>query len=453
MKASRETIAAIRFGCGFRPGEARPDSAAALLAALAPGAAFPTRPGPPIAERVAAFARFNDLRRANRNNANRPEMDRIQKEIRTLFFTDIRERVLTSVLSPHGFFERLAWFWSGHFALGGKNLLGKTLAGRFETEAIRPYLAGPFNLLLRAAVTHPAMLHYLDQDSAVGPNSPTGRSRKSGLNENLAREIIELHTLGVAADYSQTDVRQFAELLTGLTFDRRTGAMRFRPRRAEPGAEAVLGVSYGGGAARLTDIYLALDALAAHPATARRIARKLAVHFVADTPTEALVDHLAAAFRRSGGDLRAVYGALLEHDESWARFGEKVKQPFDFIVSSLRATDPTPAEIEGLRAPGDGPSPMVQTARRLNQAPLFPPGPQGWPETAESWITPQALTVRIDWASRLARAAAARTDPRDFVDLALSDAASPAVRFVAANAAERWEGLALILASPDFNRR
>lgn len=453
MKAPRETIAAIRFGYGFRRGEAPPGDAAALLASLSPGAAFAFDAGPDIGERAATFAQFNDLRRENRDNANRPAMAKVQKRIRRQYLADIRERMLAPVLSPHGFYERLAWFWSTHFALGGKNLIGKALVGRFETEAIRPHLAGSFNFLLRAAVTHPAMLLYLDQDRSMGPDSNAGRRRKAGLNENLAREIIELHTLGVGAAYGQGDVRQFAELLTGLGFNRRTGIMTFTAGRAEPGAETLLGARYGGGPARLADIYRALDDLAANPATARHIARKLAVHFTSDAPSEALIANVATAYRRTGGDLTAVYAALLEHDESWASFGEKVKQPFDFIVSSLRAIDPTTAEIAATRDHADKRLPLVRAARRLAQSPLDPPGPQGWPENAENWITPQGLTSRIDWASRLGRIAAGRTDPRAFLNVALRGAASPGVSFAAANAAERWEGIALVLASPEFNRR
>ncbi|WP_246209691.1 DUF1800 domain-containing protein [Pikeienuella piscinae] len=453
MKVPRETIAAIRFGYGFRPGETPSRDAAALLATLAPGAALPFDAGPDIGERAARFARFNTLRRENRDNSNRSAMARVQKSIRRQYQTDIRVRALTPVLSPYGFYERLAWFWSNHFAVGGKNLIGKALVGRFEKEAIRPHLAGPFNLLLRAAVTHPAMLLYLDQDRSMGPDSSTGRRRKAGLNENLSREIMELHSLGVGSAYTQGDVRQFAELLTGLGFNRRTGITAFTPARAEPGAETVLGARYGGGPARLADIYRALDDLAANPATARHIARKLAVHFTSDAPSNSLIDHLATAYRRTGGNLSAVYAALLDHDESWSSFGDKVKQPFDFIVSSLRAIGPTPAEIAAALDPADRSLPLIRAMRRLAHTPLEPPGPQGWPESAAKWITPQGLTSRIEWASRLGRIAAERSDPRAFLDLALGGAASPAVSFAAVNAAERWEGIALVLASSEFNRR
>lgn len=452
VSVSRQTIAAIRFGYGFRPGEAPPRDAGDLLATLNPGAGFPAAPGPSMAERVGDYAEFARLRKKNRNDANRPAMMKIRKFVRNRFRRDIRERLLVPVFSPYGFYERLAWFWGDHFAVHGRALIGKSMAPLFETEAIRPFLAGPFRLLLRAAATHPAMVHYLDQDGSIGPDSPAGRKMKMGLNENLAREIIELHTLGVDAAYSQNDVRQFAELLTGLGFDRTDGEQLFRARRAEPGPETVLGVTYGGGAARMADIYRALDDLAAHPATARHIARKLAVHFVSDTPSEGLISHLEAAFRRTDGDLTAVYAALLDHDESWQEFGSKVRQPFDFFVASLRAVGPGDGIVQAIRRQKGG-MPVVPLLRRLGQSPYDPPGPHGWPEAAEDWITPQGLAARIEWLSRLSRRAAPGFDPRDFVQGALGDAASKHTIFAAGAAAERWEGLALVMASPEFNRR
>ncbi|MEX2520395.1 MAG: DUF1800 domain-containing protein [Paracoccaceae bacterium] len=453
MAASRAEIAAVRFGYGFRPGEDGPANAGALMASLAPGAAFDAIGGPSLDERIAQFRRFETLRKANKNNANRPKMEAVRKRIKARHQADIRARTMASVISPHGFFERLAWFWSDHFSLSGKGLIGKVVAGRYEADAIRPYLAGPFRRLLRAAATHPAMLHYLDQDRAMGPASAAGRRRGRGLNENLAREVIELHTLGVGAAYDQDDVRQFAELLTGIGVDRNSGLTTFRPGQAEPGAEQVLGESYGGGAARLADIYAALDDLAAHPATARHIARKLATHFVADEPSAALVSHMELAFKDSDGDLSMVYAAMLAHEESWARFGEKVRQPFDFTVAALRASGPQPDEIAALRDAKEGFPGLMRPLQRMGQAPMNPPGPQGWPEDAASWITPQGLAARIDWASRLGRAVAARRDPREFLSTALGGIAGRETRFAATNAAERWEGIALVLASPEFNRR
>lgn len=458
MARSTATIAALRFGYGFGPGEAGPGGPEGLMAELRAGAAAAAPAGAAGREGLAMLAGFEAVRDAGGAEARMAARQTAGKAIQRLFGLASRDRVLRAATSAHPFFDRLAWFWSGHFAVNGKGIPGRALAGAFEDDAIRPHLAGRFADLLRAAALHPAMLIFLDQTNSVGPLSAFGRRRRAGLNENLAREILELHTLGVGAPYGQDDVRQFAELLTGLDFDRATGAPALLRDRAEPGAERVLGRVYGGPVAELHDIHAALDDLAAHPATARHIALKLARHFVADAPPEPLVAHLEAAFRASDGDLSAVCAALLEHPASWESFGAKARQPFDFLAATIRAVGATEAERAAMRERPEGRGPLARleiapAMRRLNQTPLLPPGPQGWPEAAEAWITPQGLSARIDWASRLGRAVAARWDPRALLDSALRDAASPDTIVVVSGAAERWEGAALALAAPEFSRR
>ncbi len=454
MGPSAQTIAAIRFGYGFHPDQVPPRDADDLMRSLAPGAAFaPDLGGPPMAVRARMFQTFFDLRARNRNNDLKPKMRTANREIQAMFRADLNRRIFTPVRSPYGFYERLAWFWGDHFAVTGAALKARSMIGRFEADTIRPHIAGRFSDMLRAASTHPSMLDFLNQTNSVGPNSVVGRRREVGLNENLAREIIELHTLGVSATYTQNDVRQFAELLTGLTYEPDTGAMMFTPRRAEPGAEEVLGVSYGGQEPRIDDIYRALDDLAVHPATARHIAEKLARHFTSDDPSASLIGAMEAAFIRSDGDLPTVYAALLDHPDSWASFGQKVKQPFDFVVSSIRATGPTAADMADFGGDENKGRSAFRALRRMNQMPYTPPGPQGWPEAPDAWITPQGLTERISWASNIARAVENRIDPRDFVETALTDHITEETLFAATRAAERWEGIALVLASPKFNRR
>ena len=452
VKPSRETIAAIRFGYGLRPGEAPPADADALMAQLSAGPAF-VPPFVAEADLLESFRGFEALRSDKSEVAGRQDALRtFRRQIRQGFARAQRDRAIAPIFSPYGFHERLAWFWSGHFAVAGKNLPASALAPRMEAEAIRPHLAGPFHLLLRAAATHPAMVVYLDQTNSIGPNSPAARGR-GGLNENLAREIIELHTLGVGAGYTQQDVRQFAELLTGLTYDLATGRPDFVPRRAEPGQELILGRLYGGAGPDIRDVHAVLDDLAAHPATVKRLCAKLAAHFVADDPPESLVAAMEAAWRRSDGNLSEVYAAMLDHDESWSRFGEKVKQPFDFVASSWRAVGATAEEIEALHMGSRPRAFLANPFARLNHEPYNPPGPQGWPEAAEAWITPQGLSARIEWVSYLAREVAPRRDPRALLAEALPGVAGEATTFAVTNAAERWEGIALALVSPEFNRR
>ena len=448
------TISATRFGYGFHPDQALASDADGLLAELGgANSASPVIGGAPLAARAALYSQFLEARKARRKDISlTPVMQGFQQQINRQFTADVAARINAPILSDRGFFERLSWFWADHFTTASRNLITKSFTPRLEADAIRPRITGSFRDMLRAVVMHPAMIVYLGQHRSIGPASRAGKRTGRGLNENLAREIIELHTLGVGGPYGQGDVRQFAELLTGLTVNRRTGAMQFRPQQAEPGAETVLGAVYGGERPDLSAIHDALDDLATHPRTARHIARKLAVHFVSDEPGEGLITHIESAFNRTDGRLMAVYQALLEHPESWAPEARKVKQPFDFLVSSIRA-----AGVQGdMTKPHLRPKGRLSVARALrdlNQPMMQAPGPDGWPEEAGRWITAQGVTARLQWAARLGRALEARMDPRGYLEVALDDRASREVVFAATNAAEKWEGIALILASPEFNRR
>jgi len=256
--------------------------------------------------------------------------------------------------------------------------------------------------------------------------------------------------MGVGAGYSQADVRQMARLLTGLDATAEEGFV-FRPERAEPGAELVLGRVYGGPG--LAPIHAVLHDLGARPETAVHIARKLAVHFVSDLPDAGMVAQMAAAYRDSGGDLIAVYAAMLGHPAAWDGVLHKARQPVDFMQSALRALGVDGAQVLRMR---DG------VFRRMVLAPMAlmgqpwrgPNGPDGWPEAVENWITPQGLAGRIGWAMTApGRLVAAMPDPRDFAAQALGTAAPERLIWAAARAESAREGVGLVLASPAFNRR
>lgn len=447
------TIAATRFGYGFHPEQAIAADADGLLAELGTAsAAAPDIGGPTLASRAALYSDFLEKRKARRKDVSlTPLMQAAQRRINRQFNDDVSARIRAPIVSDRGFFERLSWFWADHFTTASRNLITKSFTPRLEADAIRPHITGSFRDMLRAVVAHPAMLVYLGQHRSVGPTSRAGKRKGRGLNENLAREIIELHTIGVGGPYLQRDVRQFAELLTGLTIDHKTGETLFRPQWAEPGAEEVMGGVYGGNRPDLGDITELLDDLATHPRTGRHLAHKLATHFVSDTPGEGLITHLMTAYNRTDGRLMALYQALLEHPESWAPEARKVKQPFDYLVSSIRAAGGGGMEAAFLKPKGR--LSVARALRDLNQPMMQAPGPDGWPEEAGRWITAQGLAARLQWAARFGRALEGQMDPRGFLTNALGDRASDAVTFAATNAAERWEGIALILASPEFNRR
>lgn len=350
--------------------------------------------------------------------------------------------------------ERLTLFWADHFTARGKTMLTAAAGFPYIEEAIRPNLTGRFADLLIAATTHPLMLHYLDQARSVGPNSPAAARAKrlGGLNENLAREVLELHSLGVGGPYAQSDVRQLAELFTGLSYRNGQG-FRFRTGFAEPGPETVLGRSYGGDGGALAPVLEALHDLASHPATARHIAGKLAVHFVSDRPDPALIDHVAARFLQSGGDLMAVYEALLQHPAAWTAAVGNVKPPFDFVASACRALAVRPERMQAL-TPRQMRRGLLRPLRLMGQPLLRPNGPDGWPEADSAWITPQGVSARLRWAVAAPQMLRPQLpDPRAFVLTALGTRAGPPVRFAAEAAESRPDAIGLVLAAPAFQRR
>ncbi|MCC6305650.1 MAG: DUF1800 domain-containing protein [Rhodobacteraceae bacterium] len=449
-------LAAVRLGFGpSRGGEA--EGAEAMLAALAgPDVDAARWPVGDFATALANARAHREAQRAHRaGTEGAGEALRAAQRARREEMDGILAHRLARAAAGQPFRERLAWFWADHFTVRPREPRMRAGVAAYADAAIRPHLGGRFADMLKAAALHPMMLLYLDQAESVGPNSRQGLRRGRGLNENLAREVLELHTLGVEAGYTQADVRGLARLFTGLSFTAETG-FRFAPGRAEPGGDKVLGRVYGSGReARLEDILDALEDIAARPETARHLGWKLATHFVADTPDTGLVDHLAEAYRAGGGALRPVYAALAEHPATWASPGAKVRQPLEFLACAFRALGADPLGLAGLRA-RDRARLTFAALAAMGQPFEDPTGPDGWPEAAGRWITPHGLAARIDWAMtappRLLEAAA-RPDPRALVEAVLGPEASEATRMAAGAAETEWEGVGLVLASPEFNRR
>ncbi len=445
MPQSKHTIASIRFGYGLNGTDAGASSARALIASLAQDT--------PEA-RVTTKARFGHMRRLRKlrgdNSAQGQKAFKAARQyMRKLVHRDFHRALGRAVESETGFGTRLTQFWADHFTIVGRNPVFGMLAGALVEEAVRPHLSGRFGDMLVAASTHPAMLMYLDQNKSFGNNSVAAKKRRKGLNENLAREILELHSLGVGAGYVQRDVHELAELLTGLTVGK--SGREFRQRLAEPGAETVLGTTYASHAS-LQNIEEALQNIALHPATAKHLSSKLVRHFVSDQPDREQVAFMAERYLQTEGDLRATYAAMLEHPASWADIGGKVKQPFDYVASTLRAVrfdlDAKQKQNRNVLR-----RQLPKALLTMGQPYLRPGGPNGWPEEAEFWITPAGVAARIDWASSLASGFGRDLDPRSFLKTTLADATTPKLRALAAGAEVKWEGVALVLASPDFNRR
>jgi len=458
------TMAAIRFGTGLSARLAPPASVEAMMARLqgpdVMARTYEIAPFEVVREDLKRVRGFVDQRREARKANDKDAAAAASKSVRQLRgkarmtrALNLRQAVLRGAMTEDGMRERLTQFWADHFTAKGKQGIMKQATSAYVAESIRPHVTGRFADMLRAVVVSPLMLTFLDQNISLGPNSPAGlRRKKRGLNENLAREILELHTLGVDGPYTQTDVRELAELLTGLNY-RHADGFFFEPNQAEPGAETVLGISYGGGAPRLADVMAAMDDLARHPDTATHLARKLAVHFVSDQPDEALVAAMAATYAATEGDLLAVYRTLLEHPASWQAAGGNVKLPFEYVTSSLRALDVPERRFLGWKWK-DAMRILGTPMRVMGQQWETPLGPDGWPEEDAEWITPVGIAGRIQWAMTIPQKIVPDLpDPRDFVEVALGPNAPQAVHFAAQAAETRREGVGLVLASPAFQRR
>ena len=341
-----------------------------------------------------------------------------------------------------GFVERLAWFWSNHFCVSADKDVAT--AGPYEREAIRPHLLGHFADLLQAVESHPAMLFYLDNVESMGADSIAGINRDKGLNENLARETLELHTLGVRSGYSQADVTSFANILTGWTWVHpddpdHGGEFIFVKRLHQPGDQTVLGKSYPDtgvdqGRAVLAD-------LARHPATAQHIAQKLARHFVADEPPPTLVAKLAKTFKDSDGHLKELAKVLIMADESWTPQRQKLKTPAEWVAGVVRLTG----------AQANIPIGRIMNAQATLGEPLWrPPEPNGYPDTEAAWIdgVPHRIDIASEFAGRVPRA-----DPLALLESGLGPLATSDTRQTVSRAGSRNQALALLFMTPEFLRR
>ena len=368
--------------------------------------------------------------------------------VQEVYRSEAKARAQRWLDSQAGFTERLVAFWANHFCVSvDKGQFVRISAGAFEREAIRPHVLGRFADMVRAVEQHPTMLFFLDNAQSIGPNSRAGQNRRRGLNENLAREIMELHTLGVNGGYSQADVTSLAKIITGWTFVGRQarmgdpGTFVFNANAHEPGIHRLLGVDYRQGDRAQGEA--ALDALARHPATARFIATKLARHFHSDAPPDDVVERLRKRFMETDGDLRQMALALIGDEAIWTAPPAKIRSPQDYLAAIVRITGRVPPE------PGPILFPMAQLG-----APLWgPSGPNGFADTLAQWMTPEGMKVRMDIAAQAANRLRDTINPLEALDQVAGEAASEATRTTIRRAESKPQGLALLLMSPEVQRR
>jgi len=480
MIARNTTLAALattRFGLGARPGEIvavaadprgwllgqvrpGPYAAPAELAGLTSGQAI-------LAEFIATRQERNAEKRNLSAGASDPAngdpvkqlVATVRQQVLPHYLAQAAARTRIALATTASFHERLVQFWSNHFAVSVDKPIALGLAGAMENEAIRPHVTGRFRDLLVAVETHPAMITYLDNERSAGPHSELagrvarrgdqGGATRVGLNENLAREILELHTLGVDGGYTQQDVTTFAAVISGWSIggdnarlaQGTPGVFQFREAMHEPGAKTVLGKRYA--ESGLAQGMAVLEDLARQPATARHLATKLARHFVADEPSPALIEHLAHPFHATDGDLPSLYASLVHFDGAWSAAPAKFKTPQEFVYSALRAFEVIPQAPRQLLAPFE----------LLGQPHYKPGSPAGWPDRTSDWDGADALMKRIEWSSALAGRLGDGRSAADAAHQAIGDLLSAHTLAALNRAASGSQALALLLMSPEFQRR
>ena len=400
-----------------------------------------------LSKNMGSFSELADKHQF-RKNISVSERKTQLKNSRDTFMKEMERRIQHGTTTKNPFIERLALFWSNHFTVSikGKPYLA-ALAGVYEREAIRPYVFGKFSDMLLAVITHPTMLVYLDNHSSFGPNSRIGQKRGRGLNENLAREILELHTLGVNGGYTQDDVIGLAKIITGWSVKppHLPGKTEFRfiKQIHEPGTHQLLGKAYTQEGQQQG--IQALRDLANHPSTARFIATKLARHFIADTPPQSAVNALEKVFLDTGGDLMELSKALIALPEIWHTPLAKFKTPYELIISSFRTLGASSDDIKIKK--------IAPSFALLDHMPFNANSPAGWSDQEADWLSSNSLMNRIEWVHALSQLIPFKGNPNNLAKIVIGPAANADTMLWISRAPTSKDGLALIMASPAFQRR
>lgn len=445
-------IEEIRFGYGPRAGSApakggvEPDRLLAQLTATDAAAAVWDRP--PLSQRMVLIESFRaEKQMAMKNNIalKDAKLSDTGMQLKAMERQDVESFVSRPAVADLFFVERLVNLWANRITVSNVSQDTGRYLQSYRDEAIRPHIAGRYADLLQATIWHPAMQVYLTQTSSIGPNSPFGLKKGKGLNENLAREFLELHTMGHG--YSQTDVTEFAKLLSGMATDDK--GSHVAKARAEPGDKTILGATYGEGMAEINRF---VETVAHRQETADAVAFYMARHFIADVPPPDLVQALSAAYLANDTQLVPVYRTLLQHPSASDPARQKVRSPQEYAAAALRLMGLSGQE-QGMLGFNKKSMQIPDFLAKMGQVPYKALRPDGWPEVASGWMTPPMMAARVDFAVDLARATGDRADPSTLTELALGDMASPLLQRAVAGAEQRWEGLAVLIASPEFSRR
>lgn len=448
MSRLEGAIACVRFGLGARPGEIEQrshDPQGSLLAELESPDRVPTPllAVPGGSQNYGRFLEFGSV--PNKDPAHKRQQKVMRREFRTIYTLAAGARTQAAIATTTPFFERWVHFWCNHFSVSVQKATIAGLAAAYEVEAIRPNVLGRFSDLLIAATRHPAMLVYLDNAQSAGPKSVIGKRRQAGLNENLAREVLELHTMGVDGGYGQRDVEALARIFTGWSVGGRRGQGRpgrfhFFDTMHEPGPQTVLKRRFSQTGAQQGEA--ALQMIARQGATIRHVCTRLARHFIGDNPPASAIRRLVTVWRLSGGNLMALARALVtEMPEAWQRLG-KVRTPNELVIATMRATGVTASNGR-----------LLNALDQLGQKPWNAPSPQGWPDRAIDWITADQALRRVEYAAAVAGLIADRVRLRPLLETALGPLISDETFTAIRQAESKQAALTLLLASPEFQRR
>lgn len=368
---------------------------------------------------------------------------KIKAHIRTSYIKAVLTRHKQATLTAESFNERLVYFWQNHFAISAEKINVKALAASFENEAIRQHVMGNFSDMLVAVAKHPAMQIFLDNFKSIGPNSRIGKKRKKGLNENLAREILELHTLGVDNGYSQQDIIAFANMLTGWSvgYKKRIGFI-FNKSAHEPKSANFMGKKYA--QKNIGQAIAAMDFLAVHKNTAAYIAQKLTQHFAGNKnpkTTKDLTNKLTQSFIKTGGQLKPLYKILIHHSACWANEPLRFRTPNEWVIATTRA-----AQNFKLK-----PKALNNGLKNMGQPPYFPGSPAGWPDQDKHWNSPSAFVQKWQHAKLLAKAIS--QTPKDYVIICLGENVDEHTVLAMRKAKTKHSALTLFLLSEQMQFR
>jgi uncharacterized protein (DUF1800 family) len=431
--SERARIAVTRFGLGPRLDEALPGNPEAWLEAQLTRPA-PAPSGPPVSQGLRLRHQQQQMERqqgAVPNDGSNPLREFVRGEMEAW-----ADRQLATT-EPYR--ERLVTFWMNHFTVSRRNGLAGTLVGAMERDAVRPHVTGRFADMLVAVTRHPAMLIYLDNHVSVGPDSRAGQRAGRGLNENLAREVLELHTLSPAGGYTQGDVTELAKVLTGWSVAANAEPFDFvwRPQAHQPGEKTLLGRRFRDGEDSQETV---LRFLGTHPATYRHLAVKLARHFVADDPPPDAVRGIERVLRETEGDLGAASRALIHLPAAWAPPLGKLRTPKDWVIGTGRV----------LGVPRDRGAVLLGAMAALGQPLWMAPQPDGWSDRTADWATPEGMMRRTDWAYTFAGRFGQRLDTAEVTEAALGPFARAETVAAMRVAGSVRDALTLLLASPEF---